>query len=218
MRIYNLSTETKWSLLSFCLLLLSAAVVFFYMHRTGQDVGDVIEKIGKAGLIPFMAAMVFLPLLGFPVTPFYLLGGASFGNVSFLLATTMSLTFNLCLAYFLGNWMLAPLFDKSRWEIGKKARHLWLRRRSWIVIFLIRVGPGTVNMKDYLLGALRAPLIQYFLVSWPVCMAYAVAFIIMGDAAHARTIGKAVVGGIILMFIVVFTYVVKKRLEKKRRI
>jgi len=211
------STESKWSVLSLTLFLGIAVAFFIYMRFSGHEPEEVVDIIGEAGLVPFMGAMVLLPLLGFPVTPFYLLGGASFGNIRFLIAVSISLTFNLGLAYYLGGRILSPLFARSKWKVGDRALELWQSRHCRLFIFLIRIGPGTVNMKDYLLGALRAPFKDYFLVSWPLCMLYAVGFIVLGDSIINEDWWGIVIGITLILFLSVSLYLLKSFYRDKNK-
>ncbi len=200
----HLSKETKWSLAGFLMLVCIIIGMFLYMRVTGHDAETMVEQIGEAGLLMFMIAMVVLPLAGFPVTPFYVIGGAAFGNVEFVLALTLTQSFNLAIAYLLGRWVLAPLFSKPKWDLGRK-------RHCWAYVLLIRIGPGTINMKDYLLGALRAPFGKYMAISWPLCMGYAVGFIIFGDAAVERNLPGVVTGIVLVGLFSITVYLLRRR-------
>jgi len=209
------SKKTNFSIIGFLAISGAAAGLFFYMRATGHTPETVVEQTGEAGLGTFTIAMIFLPLAGLPATPFYMLGGAAFGTGKFILVTTLALTVNLTIAYFLGRSVLSPLLEKSSWKVGEKAERLWAKRYSGLYIFLIRIGPGTANMKDYFLGSLNAPFRKYLAISWPISMVYALGFIIMGDSAYVKNIVGIIFGiGLISILAIIF-YFIKKKLRRK---
>lgn len=161
----------------------------------------IVEAIRDIGQLPFFAGMTLLPLIGFPVTPFYLLGGAVFGEWHALLATAISLATNLVLSYAIAHrWMRRQLTDL----LARRGRSLpdARKRNVWLYAAAIRLAPGpSLCVKNYLVALANVPLKPYLIISWPIGMGYAAGLIIVGDSLiDRRGIGLAV-GALILIML-----------------
>src|SRR5690625_3877566 len=90
---------------NFFFICISLILLFVLYHvaqmARGAPIREIVEEIGDLGMVPFFLAMAILPTFGFPVTPFYLLAGASFGIWVSLIGTTISQALSLLLAYWL---------------------------------------------------------------------------------------------------------------------
>ncbi len=165
------------------LLVLIVGALFAWGRH--QDVEALAQRIQRQGALPFFAAMTLAPLTGLPVTPFYLLAGAVFGERVALLAASAAIAINLLSAY--GLMQVAPK------GVIRRLRTRFLRRTShnrkkalnpWILTLLVRATPGpTIAMRNYFLGLSGVPILPYMVVSWPLSMAYAAALILLGDSA-----------------------------------
>src|SRR5690554_5176852 len=77
----------------------------------GAPIDEIVEAIGDLGMVPFFLAMAVLPTVGFPVTPFYLLAGATFGVWLSLAGTALAQALNLILAYWMSRRYLRGVIE-----------------------------------------------------------------------------------------------------------
>jgi uncharacterized membrane protein YdjX (TVP38/TMEM64 family) len=176
--------RTRWGYLA--LLALVVVGIGLWLWLPTASVEDVLNAFKRAGPIPFFTALVVLPLIGMPTTPFYLLAGPAFGSGIALLGTAIALALQQVIGYWLArNWLhgvLERLLARTRFQVPevKPENHV----RFTVVV---RVAPGVPSWtKNYLGGLARTPFLTYFWISWPISLAYAAGFILLGDAAFSR--------------------------------
>lgn len=193
-------TRKPWQILGVVAFL----VVFVWLALVGsrESVADEwVHAIGNAGWPAFFAAMTLLPLIGVPVTPFYLIAGAVFDEWLSLTATALSLLLNLVLAYFLAaRWMRHALQTLlARHGDGVVMPAFSSRRHTWLYILAVRVTPGPpLSVKNYLAGLAGVPIGPYLIISWPIAMGYAAGLIVLGDSlTEQHWVG--VVAGIVVL-------------------
>ncbi len=175
-----------------------------WLLLTGRAEGaaeTVAEAIGAAGWLPFFSAMTLLPLAGLPVTPFYVIGGAVFGEWVCLLGTAISLFVNLSLAYAMAaRWMRNAL----QALLARHGGHRMLpafssRRNTWLYILATRLTPGPpLSVKNYMAGLAGVPFAPYMLIAWPISMGYAAGLILLGDSLTEQH-GLGILAGIIVL-------------------
>jgi uncharacterized membrane protein YdjX (TVP38/TMEM64 family) len=176
----------------------------------------VVQAIHAMGPVPFFLAMGVLPIIGFPVTPFYLLAGATFGVGASLIGTALSQALNLVLAYWLARRYLRGVIEKiverSKYTIPD------VQPKNYVnFALLVKITPGPPNfLKSFILGLARIPFGIFFIVSWPTTMGFAVGVIIFGDSLMDRNVGQAILGFILMIAFLIgikfaATYYSKKR-------
>ncbi len=162
-------------------------------------VDEVVEAIRDLGLIPFFLAMAVLPVIGFPVTPFYLLAGVTFGVGTSLLFTALSQAVNLFIAYWLSRRFLRGVIEKlirkTKYKIPEVAPKHYVN-----FTLLVKITPGPPNfLKSFILGLARIPFGIFFLISWPTTMGFAVGVIIFGDSLADRDASQAILGFVLMI-------------------
>jgi uncharacterized membrane protein YdjX (TVP38/TMEM64 family) len=178
-----------------------AVLVAFSLLIREVPVQEMLRAIHDLGPVPFFFAMGVLPVIGFPVTPFYLLAGATFGIWISLVGTAISQALNLFLAYWLARRYLRGVIER----LIRKANYTIpeVKPKHFVnFTLLVKVTPGPPNfIKSFILGLARVPFGIFFIISWPTTMGYAIGVIIFGDSLMDRDIKQAIFG---FAFMVVF--------------
>lgn len=138
----------------------------------------------EAPPIAFFAGMALLPLLGFPLTPFYLAAGATFGAGMGLIGSTVAVSVNLSLSYLLARtalrgWVLAGLR-----RFGRELPELSAREEdAFRFSLVVKLAPGVpASLKHYALAIAGVPFPTYLAVSMTFAMLYAVPLVVLGQS------------------------------------
>ena len=179
-----------------------AAVAFVAWSAWDRDA--IMAWKEEAGALPFFGAMAVLPAVGMPITPFFVLAGATFGVGPGLLGSGVALGLNLTLCYAIARSGLRPklgsLLRRFEYELPdfKETEKSALR-----FTLLVKLTPGAPAVaKNYLLGLTGVPFPLYFAASMLITGAYAVLFVVVGvslfDHATHRLLVAAVVVAVAL--------------------
>jgi uncharacterized membrane protein YdjX (TVP38/TMEM64 family) len=190
-------------------LLIIGLGVWLWRPTAGLD--DVLESLQRAGPISFFAALVLLPLIGLPTTPFHLLAGPAFGPGVALVGTALAIALQQALAYGLASrWLrdfIKRLLARTRWKVPVVQPENHAR-----FTFLVRIAPGVPSWsKNYLVGLAGIPFPTYFWISWPISVAYAAAFILVGDAAFTRDWRELIPSVVLLVLLIFLRYRIRLR-------
>lgn len=215
--------EKKWLTLGAIPVLLLAS--WFLLTGRGEGIAEAIAKaVGDAGWLPFFSAMTLLPLAGIPVTPFYLVGGAVFGEWACLAGTAISLLVNLSLAYAMAaGWMRNALQTLIARHGGRRMLPAFSsRRNTWLYILATRITPGPpLSVKNYMAGLAGVPFAPYMLIAWPISMGYAAGLILLGDSLTEQhwfgVLAGILVLGIFLVVMVALRSWLYRRINRLRR-
>lgn len=178
--------------------------VVAYLVWTIWDYDKVMHWIANARPVPFFVAMAALPAIGLPLTPFYLLAGATFGPAVALVGTGLALAANLAFCYFVGRSSvrrrLVSLFERFGYEIPDfEAETGTSMRRTVRFTMLVKLAPGVpAFVKHYGLGAARVPFGIYMAVGMVASAGYAIALIILGDSLLTHDIGPGAIAVLVL--------------------
>jgi uncharacterized membrane protein YdjX (TVP38/TMEM64 family) len=154
----------------------------------------------QAGANPllFFALLAILPLLFVPLTPFFLVAGATFPTWMALLGSATALAANCLLNYGLARagwlrWM-------RRWVSRSETTLLHDNpRRILQVATLIKLAPGLPTVvKNSILAVSGMPFLWYFILSWGLSMIYAVILIVLGDSIVEADLSQMVIAVIAL--------------------
>ena len=176
--------------------------------------GDCEYPLLPIGVILF-ASIALLPLVGIPVSPLWVAGGATLGIPAGVGIALVGLFCNLAIAFWLAHHSLRA-FIKS-----------WLDRRGWSLpnvdsttsyrlTLLVRVTPGLpLFAQNYLLGVAGVPFPAYIWVSMAVQGAYAIAFVVFGEAALSGRLGILVTALLAIAALAILFSLVLKRLKSR---
>lgn len=179
--------------------LIVIAVVAFLWSRWGSE--SVLAWKREANPIVFFAAMALLPIVGVPITPFFVLAGATFSVPVGLAGSAAALAVNLVLSFWLARSRLRPplerLLGRTRYSLPdlEAAPH-----RAFRFTMLMKVAPGLpLSVKHFAIALAGVPFLTYFLVSFAISGLYAASFIVLGGSLLQHDIGTAVAAGAVLV-------------------
>jgi uncharacterized membrane protein YdjX (TVP38/TMEM64 family) len=138
----------------------------------------------SASPLPFFTGMAIVPAIGFPITPLFVLAGATFGRRVGLIGSFAALAVNLALCYFIARtglrrW-LARLVRRFDYELPDFAVEA---RGAWRFLLMVKMAPGIPQaVKNYALGVAAVPFWLYFGASMLFGGAYAVALNVLGES------------------------------------
>lgn len=147
----------------------------------------------EAGPLPFFAAMAVLPALGVPITPFFILAGATFGLRLGLLGSAIALGLNLAVSYWIARGMRVRIEALLR-RFGYELPDFGEKDRSAVRFTLaVKVAPGVpAFVKHYGLGVAGVPFAIYFGVSMAITGSYAALLIVLGESLLEHRLDRAV--------------------------
>ena len=170
----------------------------------------------EAGVVPFFLAMALLPALGVPITPFFIVAGATFGTFVGLIGSAIALSANLLLCYWIARSGLRPwltrLLARTRYDIpdfegGQGALRFTL---------LVKLAPGVpIFIKHYLLGMAGVPFWIYFAVSGAITGLYAGAFVVLGDSLLEHDLSTSAMALAVLVAVALAIYLWRRRVSKR---
>lgn len=153
----------------------------------------------EAGPVAFFGAMAVLPAIGIPVTPLFVLAGATFGVGPGLLGSGVALGLNLALCYAIARSALRPWLESL---LGRFEYELpdFENREGGALRFtlLVKFAPGPPAVaKNYLLGLTGVPFPLYFIASMLITGAYAVLCVVVGGSLFEHDMRRVlIVGGV----------------------
>lgn len=165
----------------------------------------------SAGPVPFFLALEFLPVIGFPSTPFYLIAGATFDLPTALIGSLLALTVNLTLSYLLANGPLRSLLVKWLARSGRElpnVEKVGYLRFTLMVKFL----PGLPSfLKNSAVALAGVPFPIYFGVSLVISGFYAAGFIVLGESFLDGDYTQTVIALLALAAITTVIFMLRRR-------
>jgi uncharacterized membrane protein YdjX (TVP38/TMEM64 family) len=182
----------------------------------------VDETLRLAGGVPlpvFILLVAVLPLVGFPVVPFYLMAGAvyapQYGLPLTLLAIAASLVINLLLSHAIALRMRG-LVERLLRRFGVAMPSL-AGLPAWKVVLLVRITPGAPHMiQNYLLSLAGVPLGLYVAVSLPVEMLICGGYMAAGQSFATGQWGWLIGGVGVVVFALLGAALVRDHLRGKK--
>jgi uncharacterized membrane protein YdjX (TVP38/TMEM64 family) len=174
----------------------AGAAIVLYLAWSIWDYQALMDWIARARPVPFFTAMALLPAFALPLTPFYLLAGATFDARVALGGTALALAANLTLCYFVGRSSLRPrlvsLFERFGYQLPDFDAEAGRSVRNTVrFTVLFKFAPGVpAFVKAYGLGAARVPFPIYFAVGLVASAIYAVPLLIAGDSLFSHQLDR----------------------------
>ena len=189
-----------------------ALIVWWVWNR-----GLITKWKQTASPLPFFAGMAIAPALGFPITPLFVLAGATFGRRVGLIGSGLALAANLAFCYWIARtglrrWLVRLLqrFDYELPDFDKKYQG------AWRFTFLVKLAPGIPQfVKNYSLGVAGVPFALYFCSSMLISGAYGAALILLGESLfqHDRSRSAVIGGAVAAVAVAVWWWRKQKRSE-----
>lgn len=201
----------------------AVGVVGAVLVLRGVDVRGLIDQlfamVRDAGPVVYFGAMAVLPVLGFPISPFYLTAGEAFAPQmtlpGVLVAALAANTVQFALSFWLAHRALRPAVE---WVLSHtKYRVPRVKPENELTIaMLTRVTPGPpLFLQSYLLGLSGVRFRTYMLVSVGVQALTGSAFIVFGKALMSGKGGMALLGLLVLVAAVALVQLLRKRFTKR---
>jgi uncharacterized membrane protein YdjX (TVP38/TMEM64 family) len=151
----------------------------------------------EASPLRFFIAMAVAPAFGVPITPLFVLAGATFGRRIGLIGSGLALTANLALCYWIARSGLRPWltrlmrrFDYELPDFGKKSRG------AWRFTLMVKAAPGIPSfVKSYGLGVAGVPFALYLGSSLLITGVYGAALIVLGESLFQHERNRSLVIG-----------------------
>jgi len=165
----------------------------------GYDWRVMVQDQGLRGHAIYFCFVVLLPLVGFPISAFYVFSGMAFPPLEGLLLTSGGLLVNMAIGYWVGRYFLhkpvSHYLGKTRFN-----PELIKQRNLTRMTILVRSVPGVPYfMQNYLLALSKVPFWTYLSLSWLIQSLYCAGTIFLtnsgmnfktpGDALILATIG-----------------------------
>lgn len=177
----------------------------------------VMEWTRRARPIPFFSLMAILPAFGAPITPFFVIAGATFGATRGLAGSMLALAVNLTLCYAAAR-ALRPIVKRLLRRFGYELPNVAERRKGSVRFTLaVKLAPGVpAFIKHYVLGVAGVPFALYLGLSLLVTGTYAALFVFLGESLllhdRRRTLIAAAVLGVIALGVCVWRW--RRRLAR----
>jgi uncharacterized membrane protein YdjX (TVP38/TMEM64 family) len=146
-----------------------------------------------ASPLPFFLGMALAPAFGVPISPLFVLAGATFGGRIGLIGSGLALAANLTLCYWIARsglrpWLVRLLrrFDYELPDFKKKYEG------SWRFTLMVKATPAIPQfVKNYGLGVAGVPFPLYFGSSMLLTGAYGVALIVLGESLFRHNAARS---------------------------
>ncbi len=131
----------------------------------------------------FFAAMSVLPLIGLPLTPFYIVAGATFGVWVGLLGSMIALGVNVSLCYLVAKNIPRAWLHNVLERFGTELPTFEQTSGAVRFSMLVKLTPGVpMLLKNYLLGLSGVPFKVYLITSLVTSALYAVPLMVLGNS------------------------------------
>lgn len=166
----------------------------------------------------FLAALSFLPLLGMPLSPMWVMAGAVYGVKGGLALTLVAMAINFALAYQISQrWLREPV---SRLFLRRGIRIPEAQPGEFIKLTIaIRLLPFVPQfIQSYLLGIANVPFLIYYIFSFPPQIAIATGFVVLGGSLFDLKVGGIILGVSILIAASLLLNIARKRQSSEMKL
>lgn len=206
-------TTPRW--LGWTLALAGVGALCWALALWGADWRIFIAGHPRSGPVVFCVLMILLPLVGFPISAFYVFAGLTFAVPVALTAGGLALLVNMTLGYLLARTVWRePLRRRlePRWP-----RLFALDRNACAqVTLLVRAVPGVpFTAQNYLLGVLGVPFGLYLAISWAVQAVFLCGVVLTVRGVMDRDAVQALWGGLAVLVLVVSLRLAYRRWKRR---
>ena len=195
-------------------ILLVGAILGIVFFLSGTDLSRITAFIMGENTHPlgFIVLFAILPILGFPIIPFFVLLGIKFGSTTGILLLFGGAALHMAVSFIVSQSFLKPLIMKLATRYHVTVPKIPEKRRV-LFTFVFLVVPGlSYAMKNYILPIAGVPFRQYFTVGVLTHGSHGIPLVIAGDAVDT--------GGFIIPAAVLLTalgfYLVLSKIWKKQ--
>jgi uncharacterized membrane protein YdjX (TVP38/TMEM64 family) len=141
------------------------------------------------------------PALGIPITPFFLVAGATFGIRLGIAISLGALAANLTLCHWVASSGLRPRIASLLERFGHQLPDFEDRETGALrFTLLVKLAPGVPAVaKNYLLGLARVPFLVYFAVSMLITGLYGAALVLLGESLFEHDLSHLIVAAVVIV-------------------
>lgn len=175
------------------------ALAVLYLAWSLWERDAVTEWMRQARPLPFFALMALLPIVGFPITPFFILAGGIFGSLVGVVGSVIALGANLIGCYALARKM-RPGIERLLRRFGYKLPDYRSKEKGSLRFALtLKAAPGVpAFVKNYGIVIAGVGFLQYFVLSMLITGTYGVAVIMLGDSLFVHDRSRILVVAVFL--------------------
>jgi len=138
----------------------------------------------------YFVVMALLCILPVPISPFYVAAGPLFGFGQSLLWIGGAVALNQLLAHYLAAGMLRPMLEGFLSERGHAIPKPRNPSEERLLTVLIRITPGPpYALQNWILGLAGIERRRYLIISWPIQMTHATAWVLLGQSVFEGRTG-----------------------------
>jgi uncharacterized membrane protein YdjX (TVP38/TMEM64 family) len=180
----------------------AAVLILLWLIWNGGAVAAFKEE---AGPVTFFASMALLPALGFPLTPFFVMAGATFGSRVGLVGSAIALSLNLGLCYWIARSglrrTLLSILDRFDYQIPDFEQRSQGMLRFVVIVKMTPGLPGFV--KNYVLGLVGVPFWTFFIASMAFTGLYAFALVVLGESLQQHELSHTLIIAAVIVVLAV---------------
>jgi uncharacterized membrane protein YdjX (TVP38/TMEM64 family) len=186
-------TRARWRWVMYALAAAALAALIFFLW-SAWDHDAFLAWLRQARPRTFFAALAILPALGVPMTPFFMLAGATFGARLGLVGSLLALATNLTLCYAVARsgvrpW-IASFLRRFDYELPDFAER---RKGSVRFTLLVKLAPGVPAFaKHYALGVAGVRFAVYFFIAMLITGLYAAALVVLGESVLDHNVDRSI--------------------------
>ena len=206
--------KTKILLLGFLLAVLGVAAFVGWggwsFHEIKTWISGWVDEIQSWPAYLFFLATALLPLVGFPISPLFIVASIRFGVAWGIPFSFTAIAVNLVLAYWVSAKVLHGFIERllGRWNysIPRIKRE---NASKWIVA--VRLSGAPLAVQNYILGFARTPFWPYVIYSLVTQSFFVVGFVVFGESFVSGKVGTALIGLAVLVVAFIVISLLRKR-------
>ncbi len=168
--------------------------------------------------LPYFAVMCLVTAVGAPVTPFFVVAGATFGVGPGLLGSGLALAGSLTVSYWVARGWLRPWLVSMLRRFGQEFPDLAAPgRRRLRFALTVKLAPAIpAIVKNYALASAGVPFALYFGLSMLITGAYGAVLVLLGDSLLEHDLGRALPGAVLLAVVALGLWLVRRSRGRPR--
>lgn len=183
----------------------------------GAFVEDAWALLQTTPPLAYFTAMTLICILPVPISPFYVAAGPLFGFAAALAWIAPAIAVNQLLAHRLTDGILRPSLEALLAAHGYVIPRPRTTTEQTLMTALIRVTPGVpYAIQNWILGLAGIERARYLMISWPIQMLHATAWVLLGQSAFEGRFGVATLAVFLIVAFALVARWVGARLRASR--
>jgi uncharacterized membrane protein YdjX (TVP38/TMEM64 family) len=177
------------------------------------DHDAILAWMRQASPVRFFAVMALLTVIGIPITPLFVIAGATFGAAVGLIGSGVAVAASLVVSYGIARGRLRTFLESLLRRFGSELPVFGEAGRSAVrFTVMVKLTPGIpAFVKNYGLAAAGVPFLTYLGVSMLITGAYAAALVLLGESLFEHAFGPALVPAAVAALLAALVVVWRRR-------